>query len=85
MSNLPANHPFHGISLRKWAKANSYPERTVQITVQRWAHRTDRVPHGGLARQIMAKLRTDITSAQLEVAHQDTGCAPHENSYEIGT
>lgn len=48
------------LSLQKWALKHGYVPRTVHITAQRWWDRTDRAPHGGLARQIMADLRRDL-------------------------
>lgn len=51
-----------GVSLYSFAKRHGYVYRTVCITVQRWGHRTDRTPHGGLARQIMADLKAELFS-----------------------
>jgi hypothetical protein len=45
-----------GSSLYAFAKEHGYAYRTVCVTVQRWAGRTDRKPHGGEARRIMADL-----------------------------
>lgn len=49
-----------GTSLQAWALRKGYVPRTVNIVVHRWAHRTDRVPHGGLSRQIMADLHREL-------------------------
>lgn len=49
-----------GSNLKRWAEARGYTPRTVQGVVRRWAHRTDRAPLGGLARQIMAELRREL-------------------------
>lgn len=49
-----------GTSLRGWALARGYQVRTVQNAVQRWEHRQDRAPHGGLSRRIMADLHQDL-------------------------
>ena len=34
--------------------------RTVYVTIKRWGSRTDRQPHGGFGRQIMALLRKEV-------------------------
>jgi len=49
-----------GTSLFAWATDHGYPLSTVYTTVDRWAGRTDRTPHGGLARQIIEQLRADL-------------------------
>lgn len=49
-----------GTPLYTWAPAHGYQRRTVYQTVHRWAGRTDKYPHGGIARQIMADLRKDL-------------------------
>lgn len=49
-----------GFSLPDFARRRGYLYHTVFVTVQRWGHRTDRQPHGGIARQIMADLRAEL-------------------------
>lgn len=44
-------------SLYAFAKTEGFNYRTVCLTVQRWGERTDREPHGGEAKRIMARLR----------------------------
>jgi hypothetical protein len=50
-----------GLSLRQFARRQGYVYRTVCITVQRWGQRSDRQPHGGLARRIMAELLAELS------------------------
>lgn len=47
-------------NLSSWARAHRYEKRTVYQTVERWAGRTDRHPHGDISRQIMADLRAQL-------------------------
>ncbi|SMF96824.1 hypothetical protein SAMN02949497_4235 [Methylomagnum ishizawai] len=47
-------------SLYAFAKSEQFNYRTVKQTVQRWGHRTDKEPHGGTAKQIMARLRARL-------------------------
>ena len=49
-----------GTSVPAWARAHGYQPRTVYQVIERWAHRTDRPPHGGMARQIIADLRAEL-------------------------
>lgn len=49
-----------GSSLRRWALGAGYGYTSVHRAVQTWAGRTDRRPHGGQAREIMARLRADL-------------------------
>lgn len=51
-----------GSSLNAWAKDRGYPVRTVYSCVETWAGRTDRAPHGGVSRSIMADLRAELGS-----------------------
>ncbi len=60
MSDFKAKLRKRGKNLRSWAMEKGYHPRTVSIVVQRWAHRVDRVPHGGFGRKIMADLRRDL-------------------------
>lgn len=53
-----------GTSLSGWARTHGYEPRTVRLAVQRWAGRTDRTPHGGLSRRIMAQLTTELGEAR---------------------
>jgi hypothetical protein len=47
-------------SLAKWAKAYGHKPVTAGVVVRTWWHRTDRIPHGGLSRLVMADLRTTL-------------------------
>mgnify|MGYP006886055728 CR=1 FL=1 len=49
-----------GDSLRAWSLRNGFAPRTVYVTIKRWGNRTDRQPHGGFGRQIMALLRKEV-------------------------
>ncbi|MDS4020444.1 MAG: hypothetical protein RKR03_08030 [Candidatus Competibacter sp.] len=49
-----------GKSLRGWAIARGYSPATAQTVVRRWGNRTDKKPHGGISRQIMADLRHEL-------------------------
>lgn len=49
-----------GQTLRSWAIAHNFHYRTVHTTVNRWACRDDRKPHGGIARQIMSALLDEL-------------------------
>jgi hypothetical protein len=62
-----------GSSLALWARSNGFEERTAYQVVRRWAGRTDRAPHGGLARQIIASLRDELGAELLPEPrkHQD--------------
>lgn len=58
--SIKAKLKERGKSLRGWAIEHGYPPRTVQLVVQRWGQRSDRQPHGGIGRQIMADLRREL-------------------------
>jgi len=49
-----------GSSIPDFARRHGYHCRTVYIVVQRWWHRDDRTPHGGIAREILAALKAEI-------------------------
>ena len=49
-----------GSNGRRWAADHGYHWRTVYSVLHVWVGRTDRRPHGGLARQILADLRADL-------------------------
>lgn len=57
-----------GFSLPNFARRRGYGYVTVFTTLKRWGHRTDRQPHGGIARQIMADLRAEVLSASHGIA-----------------
>ena len=59
-ANIKEQLRKRGTSLRAWAITQGYPRTTVYSVVYRWAHRVDRVPHGGFGRKIMADLRRDL-------------------------
>ena len=58
--SIKAKLKERGKSLRGWAIERGYHPRTVSTVTQRWEQRTDRNPHGGIARQIMADLRREL-------------------------
>ena len=47
------------VSLGQWARRHGYLPATVSVVLHRWAWRPDVAPHGGMARQIMARLWAD--------------------------
>lgn len=47
-------------SLADWAKANGFLPVTARRVVYDWWHRHDRDPLGGVARQVMAALRSEL-------------------------
>jgi hypothetical protein len=47
-------------SLSAWAKAHGFKPVTARRVVYDWAHRGDREPHGGIARDLMRKLRETV-------------------------
>lgn len=49
----------NGTSFADFAERNGYKYRTVCIVAQRWWHRKDREPHGGLARLILDDLKKE--------------------------
>lgn len=55
----------HETNLCAWSKAHGYIYMTVFNTVNRWAGRDDRTPHGGLARLIMRDLAADVEAAEV--------------------
>jgi len=48
------------LSLPDFARRKGHNYVTVFVTLQRWGHRNDRQPHGGIARRIMADLRAEL-------------------------
>lgn len=58
--SIKARLKERGKSLRGWALERGYQPRTVQLVVQRWGQRSDRKPHGGIGRQIMADLAREL-------------------------
>lgn len=49
-----------GTSVTRWAEAHGYRWRTVYSVIEVWVGRTDREPHGGIARQVLTDLRSDL-------------------------
>lgn len=47
-------------SLAEWARQHGYAPVTARAVVYAWGERTDRGPHGGIARQVMADLRATL-------------------------
>lgn len=47
-------------SMKAWAEAHGYKRVTVSFAIRSWGMRTDRTPHGGLARAVMADLRRTL-------------------------
>lgn len=47
-------------SVAAWARAHGYERLTAGVTIRNWCDRTDRSPHGGIARRVMADLRRTL-------------------------
>lgn len=47
-------------SLSAWAAAHGYGEEMANYTVKTWGNRTDKAPHGGVARALMRDLRRTL-------------------------
>lgn len=60
-------------SLSAWAVAYGYDRASVQAAVKTWGQRTDKTPHGGIARAVMRDLRLTlaqgVTPQQARPAH----------------
>jgi hypothetical protein len=60
-------------SLSAWGEAHGYPRGSVRAAVLTWGQRTDKTPHGGIARAVMRDLRTTLelglTPEQPQPAH----------------
>jgi len=52
-----------GWTHRTWAAANGYKPGAVYACIRIWVPRTDRQPHGGIARQIREDLRRELGDA----------------------
>lgn len=46
-------------NLHAFSKRHRYEYMTVRLVVERWWHRVDKKPHGGISRQILKKLRKE--------------------------
>ena len=57
-------------NLCAWAKKRRYKYTTVYNTVNRWAGRTDRTPHGGIAREIMKKIAAYVAASEKQEKQQ---------------
>lgn len=57
-------------SMRAWAHAHGYERQLVAWTVKTWGNRTDRRPHGGLTRQVMADLRVTFDQQKTPAMRQ---------------
>lgn len=66
-----------GSNLGKWANEHGYKGGTVYKSVSRWAGRTDRSPHGGLSRHIMADLRADLGPEVVPEPRKTTSTTPN--------
>lgn len=62
-----------GTSLNDFASRHGYKYRTVCIVAQRWWHRNDRTPHGGLARAILAELKKEIAIEKMDAQGGNDG------------
>ncbi len=51
---------WRGIS--DWARDRGFRPDTALLVIRRWYGRTDRRPHGGISRQIMAQLEADLAA-----------------------
>lgn len=47
-------------SITAWAEANGIKPVTARRVIYDWANRADRDPHGGVAREVMKKLRMTL-------------------------
>ena len=47
-------------SIKDWADKHGYKPVTVYRVIHVWGNRTDKEPHGGLAREIMRRLRETL-------------------------
>lgn len=50
-------------SISAWARRHGFLPTTAARTLHRWGRRTDRRPHGGIARAIIAQLTADLARA----------------------
>lgn len=50
-------------SLAQWARDRGFRRSAVAMAIRRWGQRSDRRPHGGISRAIMAALREDLARA----------------------
>ncbi|MCU0963576.1 MAG: hypothetical protein MUF08_00630 [Burkholderiaceae bacterium] len=50
-------------TMKAWAEAHGYQRGTVSYAIRSWGMRTDRQPHGGLARAVMGDLRRTLAKA----------------------
>jgi len=57
-------------SLSDFSKRYGYKYRTVCIVAQRWWHRKDRNPHGGITKMILNDLRKEIESEKAILARE---------------
>jgi len=55
-------------SITEWADRNGIKPVTARRVIYDWSNRTDREPHGGIARDVMRKLRSTLRIDELEVA-----------------
>jgi len=51
-----------GTSINDFSQRNGYNYRTVCVVAQRWWHRDDREPHGGIARSILKDLKHEVNA-----------------------
>lgn len=65
-----------GTTLSAWAIEHGYPISTAHAVVDRWAGRTDRIPLGGFARQIMSQLRDELGTEIIPVPNPDRASGP---------
>jgi len=47
-------------SIAEWARLHGIKPVTARRVVYDWANRADRAPHGGIAREVMSKLRETL-------------------------
>lgn len=48
------------LSITEWANRHDVKPVTARRVIYDWANRTDRDPHGGIAREVMRKLRETL-------------------------
>lgn len=51
-------------SITEWATRHGIKPVTARRVIYDWANRADREPHGGVAREVMEKLRQTVEAAR---------------------
>jgi hypothetical protein len=61
-----------GTTARQWAIGHGYRESSVYQAIRVWGHRTDRAPLGGISREIISALRSDLGAQVVPLPMQET-------------